>query len=283
MAASHSAPQLVQLRQAELVGAVHDHGVRVRDVETRLDDHRRHEDVHFGTDEARHDVVQLGLLEPAMRHRDAGARRRECAHALGDGVDRLDTVVHEIHLPRPVELPRQRLLDERVVPRLDERQHGGTVFGRRLEQRQVAQSGEREVQRAGDRRRRERQHIHRELQRLQSLLVPHPEPVLLVHDEQAQVVKPDVARQQPVRADHQVHLPPLQALDDAPRVARAAKTRQHFDAHGIVGQPLAEGASVLLGEDRGGREHRHLLPHLHRFKGRPQRDLGLAVSDVADQ
>ena len=40
---------------------------------------------------------------------------------------------------------------------------------------------------------------------------------------------------------------------------------------------------MLLGEDRGGREHCHLLPRLHRLEGRPQRDLGLAVSYVADQ
>src|SRR5439155_6365330 len=67
------------------------------------------------------------------------------------------------------------------------------------------------------------------------------------------------------------------------RVARATETGEHLDTHRIVGQPLAEGASVLLGEDRGGREHCHLLPRLRRLEGRPQRDLGLAVSYVADQ
>jgi len=40
---------------------------------------------------------------------------------------------------------------------------------------------------------------------------------------------------------------------------------------------------MLLGEDRGRCEHRHLLPRLHRLEGRAQRDLGLAVSHVADQ
>src|SRR5205823_2041624 len=80
-----------------------------------------------------------------------------------------------------------------------------------------------------------------------------------------------------------IHLPALQALDDPQRVARATETGEHLDTHRIVGQPLAEGASVLLGEDRGGREHCHLLPRLRRLEGRPQRDLGLAVSYVADQ
>ena len=129
-----------------------------------------------------------------MRDRHPCPRRRERPHPLRDGIDRLDTVVHEVHLTRPVELPCQRLLDQPVVPRLDERDDGRAVFGRRLEQRQVAQPGEREVQRAGDRRRRQRQHVHRELQRLEALLVPHTEAVFLVHDEEPEVVKRDVTR-----------------------------------------------------------------------------------------
>ena len=41
----------------------------------------------------------------------------------------------------------------------------------------------------GNRRRGERQHVHREPERLEPLLVLHAEPVLLVHDEQAEVLE----------------------------------------------------------------------------------------------
>ena len=46
---------------------------------------------------------------------------------------------------------------------------------------------------------------------------------------------------------------------------------------GIIGQPLDEGAAVLLGQNRGRHQHRHLLAALHRLERRPHRDLGLAV------
>jgi len=139
------------------------------------------------------------------------------------------------------------------------------------------------VQRAWDRRRGERQHVHRELQRFQPLLVPDPESVLLVHDQQPQVVKPDVAGEQPVGADHQVHAALLQALDDSLRVPGIAEPREHFDPDRVIGEPLSEGAPVLLGEDRGGGEHRDLFARLHRLERGPQRDFRLAVADVADQ
>ena len=124
MAAAHAAPQLVQLRQPELVGAAHEHRVGVRHVEPRFDDHGRHEDVHLAAHEARHHVVERRLFELAVRHRHACPRRRERPHPLRHRIDRLDTIVHEVHLTRPVELPRQRLLDQPVVPRLDEGDDG---------------------------------------------------------------------------------------------------------------------------------------------------------------
>ena len=52
---------------------------------------------------------------------------------------------------------------------------------------------------------------------------------------------------------------------------------------GKVGEPLAEGARVLVGEDRRGHEHRHLPPALHRLERGAHGDLRLAVAHVADE
>src|SRR3970040_1882514 len=76
------------------------------------------------------------------------------------------------------------LLDQPGVPRLDEGEHRRPVARRRLHERQVAQPGEREVQRARDRRRGEREHVGLELELLEPLLVSHAEPGLLVHDDE---------------------------------------------------------------------------------------------------
>ncbi len=53
------------------------------------------------------------------------------------------------------------------------------------------------------------------------------------------------------------------------------------DRHRVVGEALGEGAEVLLGEDRRRRQHQHLLALRGGLERSAQRDLGLAVADVA--
>ena len=66
------------------------------------------------------------------------------------------------------------------------------------------------------------------------------------------------------------------------RCSAAVRNRlRGSDPDRVVGQTLLEGVTVLLRKDGGGREHRHLLPVLDRLEGRSDRDLGLAVPDVA--
>lgn len=61
----------------------------------------------------------------------------------------------------------------------------------------------------------------------------------------------------------------------------AGRSRETLDPEGKVGEPLAEGAEVLLGEDRG-RDQDHHLPAVGGGLDRgPQRHLGLAEADVA--
>ena len=66
---------------------------------------------------------------------------------------------------------------------------------RRVQQRQVADAGEAHLQRAGDGRGREREHVDVGPQLLDRLLVGHAEALLLVDHEQAEVLERDVAGQ----------------------------------------------------------------------------------------
>jgi hypothetical protein len=50
---------------------------------------------------------------------------------------------------------------------------------------------------------------------------------------------------------------------------------------GHLREAVAEGLVVLLGQQRGGRQHRHLLAAVHGHEGGAQRHLGLAEADVA--
>ncbi len=128
----HPAPQLVELRQAEPVGVVDDHRVGVGDVEPRFDDHRRHQDVDLAGDEPLHHRLELVGRHLAVAERHPGARRQR-AGARGNRRDRLDPVVHEEHLAAAVEFARDRLVEQAVVPRLDEGEDRRAVPRRRLD------------------------------------------------------------------------------------------------------------------------------------------------------
>ena len=70
--------------------------------------------------------------------------------------------------------------------------------------------------------------------------------------------------------------PRAHALDHLAGLGRGEEAGQHLDPHRVAGEAVAEGLVVLLGEQRGGHEHRHLLAVLHRLERGPDGDLGLA-------
>ena len=66
VAPPHPAAELVELREAEAVGAVDDHGVDVRDVDAVLDDRRGEQHVEVAAGEGVHAAVELLLVELAV-------------------------------------------------------------------------------------------------------------------------------------------------------------------------------------------------------------------------
>ena len=76
-------------------------------------------------------------------------------------------------------------------------------------------------------------------------------------------------------------LPSENALTAARCSAGGAEARDVLDRERVVAQALGERAEVLLGEDRRRHEHQHLLAGVGRLERGAQRDLGLAVADVA--
>ena len=70
------AAKLVQLRQPEHVGAMDDHRVRGRDVDTRFNDIGRQQDVGLAVGKLRHHVVELGGRHPAVRGQDPRFRHK---------------------------------------------------------------------------------------------------------------------------------------------------------------------------------------------------------------
>ena len=127
-------------------------------------------------------------------------------NVIGDRLNRLDAIVDEEHLAAAIELARNPFVDQAVVPRLDVREHRRPVARRRLHERHVAQTGKRQMQRARNRRRGERQHVRLHLELLEALLVLDAEAMLFVDDDQPEIRELDVGTEQAMRADDDVDL-----------------------------------------------------------------------------
>ncbi len=117
--------------------------------------------------------------------------------------------------------------------------------------------------------------------RLQSFFLLHAEAMLFIEDDQAEVVELHILLDQLVRADDDVQLAIGQILQRLRHFLGGAEARQLGDLDRPIGEAVGEALEVLLGEQRGGHEHRDLLAFHRRDEGGAQCDFGLAEADIA--
>ena len=270
----------MQLAEAEAVGALDDQGVGVGDVQAGLDDRGADEHVELLVPE-----VEDDLLEPVLAHLAVGGGDAGLGHQLADAgggpLDRGHLVVDEEDLALAQQLAPDRRGDLLLVVRADEGEDGVPLLRRGGQGGHLADAGDRHLQGARDRRRGHGQHVDGGAQPLELLLVLDAEALLLVDDDQAEVLERDLAREQAVGADDQVDRAVLEPGDDLLGLGVALEPGQGLDHDGELGVALGEGLQVLLDQQRGRHEDRDLLAVLDRLERRPDRDLGLAVADVA--
>jgi len=118
--AAHPAPQLVEIGEAEPVGAVDDDRVRVGDVEAAFDDRGGKEHVGFAGHEAGHDVLEFVRVHLPVADLDARLRH-EHPEPLRDVPDGMNPVVQEINLPVARHFPLDGLADHALVVGRDDR------------------------------------------------------------------------------------------------------------------------------------------------------------------
>ena len=110
------------------------------------------------------------------------------------------------------------------------------------------------------------------------------ETLLLVDDQQAKVAELHVLRQQPMRADDDVHFAGGEVGDAF--LSAPALVRKRLTMSMRTGKPAKRSLQrflVLKREHGRRREHRHLFAVHHRLEGGAHRHFGLAVADVAAQ
>ena len=241
MRAADATTQLMQLREAELVGAIDDDGVRGRHVDAAFDDGGADQHVAALMIEIEHDLLEFALAHLAMADGDARFGH-QLGQRAGGFLDGLDAVVHEVDLSAAADFAQAGLAYRRRIPLRDEGLDRQARRRRRRDQRQFAQSAHRHVERARDRRGGQGQHIDLGAQLLQALLVLHAEAMLFVDDEQAEAREPDAALQQSMRADDDIDLAGFEALQDLIR-PRALLRKRDSDST-CTGQSAKRSAKV---------------------------------------
>ena len=282
LVAADSPTQLVQIRQPVAIRFVDENCIRVRDVQAAFHDRRRQQQVKLVSDEAGHHVFQFVLRHLSVA--DANARlRHDVSQLLGEHRDVFHAIVDEKNLSAAIQFLQHGVANQFVIEPRDFRFHGDAIGRRRFQIRNIAHANQRHVQRARNRRRGHRQHVHRRPQRFQFLLHFDAEPLLFVDDDQPEVVKFDVARRQPVRADHDIDSSGLQPGEDVALFLRFAKAAQPSDVERKLGHPFLERVVMLFGQDRRRHQHRDLITVVHRFEDGSHRHFRFAEPHVAAQ
>ena len=201
--APHPSAQLIELRQPEHVGAVHDQRIGGGNIEAGLDDGGREQDIVLAVIERRHDVLDHRRRHLAMGDRDLHLRHVLVEKVLHAG-EIFDARHHVERLAAAIAFAQQRLADHQGIVRRHEGADRQPIDRRRRDDGEIAHPRQRQLQRARDRCRAQRQHMHLGAQLLQPLLVADAEMLLLVDDQKAEIPELDRFAEQRMGADHDI-------------------------------------------------------------------------------
>lgn len=108
----------------------------------------------------------------------------------------------------------------------------------------------------------------------------HAETLLLVDDDESQILELDFRVQQFVCADDHVHRAVFQAFDGRVDLLGGLEAAHGGHIHRESFKAVGEGFLMLLNEQSGGHEHRHLLAVLYGFECGTYGDFGFAEAHI---
>ena len=283
VAATHPATKLVKLGQAKLVGAIDDDGVGAGHIDAGFDDGGAYQHVETTVIEVTHHRFQFSFAHLPMGNANAGIRD-QLANVRCGFLHGVDIVVQVIHLPAAQQFTQQRFLDRSIVVLLHKGLHRQAFLRRCGDDGNITHAAHGHVQGTRNRGGGEGENVTLGAHLFQAFLVAHPEAVFFVDNNQAQIVEGHGFLEQLVGAHQNIHFAFLEPLQHLGLFLGAAKARQHFYIHWPVGETVSEGFVMLLGEQGGGYQYRHLGLVFHGHEGGAHGHLGLAEAHVtADQ
>ncbi len=281
----------MQLRESKPLGMLDHHHRRVRDVDPDFDHAGRDEDVDAVVAERPHRPVALlrlkspvdqadhqlreDLGEP-VRHRGRGFQIG-ALRLLDHGIDHVHLAARGAFAPEEaVDLGPCRLGAQRRLHAAPSR----WPFAQ-LGDVQIAVQGER--QRAGDRRRREQEHVRRVTLLDEGGPLLDPEPVLLVDHREPEAPERHRFLDQCVCPDYESRRSGGDPLACRRLLRRAEPADQELRPQGERLEQLRQGRVMLLGEELGRRHDHRLVVVLDREQHGEQGHDRLSGADVAHQ
>ncbi len=156
--APHAAAKLMQLSEPHVISPIDDDRICGRNVDAAFDDGRAHQQVEPAVIEVDHELLEIFFSHLPVADADAGLRD-QLLDLAGHLVDGADFIVDEVNLSAAAQLAQCGLAQRWLVPFNDECLDREAFRRRRGDERQIAQATQRHVQCAGDRGRRESQHV----------------------------------------------------------------------------------------------------------------------------
>ena len=129
------------------------------------------------------DLRQLLLVHLAVRGRDSGVRY-QLTDPMGAGINGLHPIVQVEHLPTPAQFPADGLGEDPPIVFHHIGLHGMAVHGCLFDGRHIPDTRHGHVERPGNGRCRQGQHVHRFAHFLEFFFMSYPKTLLLVDDAQ---------------------------------------------------------------------------------------------------
>src|SRR5574341_1879621 len=121
------ASKLVQLRQAKMIGAIHNQGVGIGDIQPRFDNTRADQNIDLAFRELLHHCFELMFSHLTVADGYAGFEH-DFLKAVCLGVDGLDAIVDEEDLPTAIHFPEDSLADQVIVAPANVIDNGKALF-----------------------------------------------------------------------------------------------------------------------------------------------------------